>query len=192
MNAEKTLTSSIILLVLVTGGILLIPLIAMQFTSEVNWTLSDFMFAGILIFGTGLAYKLITRKSEVSVYRMAVGIACATGFLLVWANGAVGIIGSEANAINLWFYLVLIVGLIGAFISSFQPRGMALTLFATALGQALVAAIALIGGYYQYPPSSVFEILGVNGFFIMLWIGSALMFRYIAENNGETDLKASV
>lgn len=192
MNTEKSLTQSIIRLALITAGILLLPLIAMQFTEEVVWTLSDFIFAGILIFGTGLAYKLITRNTGELVYRIAVGLACATGFLLMWANGAVGIIGSEANPINLWFYPVLAVGLIGAFICRFQPKGMVLTLFVTAAAQALVAGIALIGGYYQAPPSSVVEILGVNGFFIVLWSSSALMFRYVAENSREPELTTSI
>ena len=192
MKTENQLTKSIIWLAVITGGLLLIPLIAMQFTDEVVWTLSDFMFAGILIFGTGLAYKLITRKSETQMYRMAVGLACATGFLLVWANGAVGIIGSEANPINLWFYGVPVVGLIGAFLSRFQSKEMAITLFVTAFAQAAVALTALIGGYYQSPPSSIMEIIGVNGFFIILWVASASMFRYAAEQNSEAGLDVFV
>lgn len=191
MKTEKNLSQSVLFLSLITAGILLIPLIAMQFTEEVVWTLGDFVFAGILFFGTGLTYKLVTRKSEKPVYKIAFAMACATGFLLVWANGAVGIIGAESNPINLWFYGVLAIGLIGAFLSRFQPKGMTLTLFVTAAGQALVAAIAIGGGYYQAPTSPVVEILGINGFFILLWISSAMMFRHVAEGNGEPDLKAA-
>ena len=60
---------NIIRLALVTASILMIPLVAMQFSSEVNWTLFDFVFAGGLIFGTGLAYQLITRKKAAIQYR---------------------------------------------------------------------------------------------------------------------------
>jgi protein-S-isoprenylcysteine O-methyltransferase Ste14 len=42
--------------------LLLIPFLAMQFTSEVNWTLSDFLVAGVLLFGTGLLIELAFRK----------------------------------------------------------------------------------------------------------------------------------
>ena len=42
--------------------LLLIPLVAMQFTSEVNWTLSDFVVGGMLLFGTGIICELVIRK----------------------------------------------------------------------------------------------------------------------------------
>lgn len=185
MNSDKQLTQSILWLSLITGTILLIPLIAMQFTHEVIWTLSDFLFAGTLIFGSGLTYKLVTRESEKLVYHAAVGAALATGFILVWANGAVGIIGTEANPINLAYYGVLFIGLVGTSISRLQPKGMSVTMIITALAQAMVTIIALLGGYYQSPPSSVIEILGVNGFFILLWIGSAIIFRFAADKRNE-------
>lgn len=185
MNSDKQLTQSILWLSLITGTILLIPLIAMQFTHEVVWTLSDFLFAGTLIFGSGLTYKLVTRESEKLIYRAAVGAALATGFILVWANGAVGIIGTEANPINLAYYGVLFIGLVGTSISRLQPKGMSVTMIITALAQAMVTIIALLGGYYQSPPSSVIEILGVNGFFILLWIGSAIIFRFAADKRNE-------
>jgi len=191
MNTKKQLTPYITRLALVTGAILLIPLIAMQFTGEVTWTLSDFIFAGTLIFGTGLVYKLVTTKSGNHVYKLAVASALATGFLLIWANGAVGIIGSERDPINLLFYGVIFIGIIGAFIFRFRPKGMAFTLATMALGQATVAAIALIGGFYQSPPSSVIQILGVNGFFIVLWCTAALLFRYASETGGDPDLKSA-
>lgn len=190
MNSEKQLTQSIIWLALVTGGVLLIPLIAMQFTNEVVWTLSDFIFAGTLIFGTGLTYKIVTRSTETFIYRLAIGSALGTGFLLIWANGAVGIIGTEANPINLLYYGVLFIGLVGTILSRLQLRGMVLAMVATALAQVLVTAIALIGGFYQSPPSSVLEILSVNGFFIALWIGSAIMFKYAADRIDEHDEKS--
>jgi hypothetical protein len=50
---------------------------------------------------------------------------------------------------------------------------MARALFATALAQAIVAVIALIAEKYL----AGFEILILNGFFVALWVGSALLFR---------------
>lgn len=178
MNADSNLTRSLAYLALATGLLLLIPFTAMQFTEEVAWTLSDFIFAGTLIFGTGLVYSLITRNTGELVYRVAVGFALFTGLFLIWVNGAVGIIGSENNEINQLYFGVIAVGIIGAHIARFRAKGMALTLSAMAIAQALIAAIALIGGFYQSPPSSVIEILGVNGFFITLFVIAALLFRY--------------
>ncbi len=181
MSTEKPLLKSIAGLAIATGLLLLIPLIAMQFTDEVVWTWSNFIFAGILIFGTGLSYKLITRKSGETAYRVAIGFALTTGFFLLWVNLAVGIIGSEDNPVNLLYFGVLAVGIIGACIARFRPHGMALTMFAMALAQASVAAITLAGGFYQSPPSTVFHIVALNGFFIMLFVISGLLFRYVAQ-----------
>ena len=56
----KNISIKIILTAVVI--ILLIPLIAMQFTDEVNWNLPDFIVAGVLLLGTGLACELVLRK----------------------------------------------------------------------------------------------------------------------------------
>lgn len=75
---------------LVTALILLIPLVAMQFSSEVNWTLSDFIIMGTLIFITGLAIDFVMRKA--GKYRVPAAIAIIVLFLLLWAEMAVGLV----------------------------------------------------------------------------------------------------
>ena len=74
--------------------ILLIPLIAMQFSDEVNWTLSDFVVAGVLLLGTGLMCDLVIRKVQNINYRIAICVALLMALLLIWAELAVGIFGS--------------------------------------------------------------------------------------------------
>jgi hypothetical protein len=101
-------------------------------------------------------------------YKAAVCLAIATSLILIWMNLAVGIIGNEENPANLMFFGVLAVGMIGAFIAHLQPYGMALTLFAMAIAQMLVAMVALIAGLG-------FTLI-INGLFALLWIGSALLF----------------
>jgi len=75
----------------ITAMLLLIPLIAMQFTKEVNWTLFDFVVAGILLFGTGLLCELAIRKINNPKHRIAACIAILAVLLIVWAELAVGI-----------------------------------------------------------------------------------------------------
>jgi hypothetical protein len=65
-------------------------------------------------------------------------------------------------------------------IRSNLPDGMARALFATALAQALVSVIALLAGLGSTGSPPV-EILAVNGFFVALFVGSALLFRYAAR-----------
>ncbi|MFC5458233.1 hypothetical protein [Massilia niabensis] len=80
--------------VLATAAILLIPFVAMQFTGEVNWTASDFVIMGVLLFGTGLLLQFAANKIRSSKSRLIAIGAIGLAFLFVWAELAVGIIGS--------------------------------------------------------------------------------------------------
>jgi len=175
---------NIIRIALAIALILLVPLLAMQFTDEVVWDLADFAVAGALLFGTGLTYELVARKMGSIAYRVAVGIALAAAFLLVWVNLAVGLIGSEDNPANLMYFGVLSVGIIGTSIARFRPRGMARALFATALAQALVPVIALIirkpGVASMEAFTGMVGVFGVNSVFVLLFLGSAGLFRTAA------------
>jgi hypothetical protein len=84
----------IIGILLVTALILFVPLVAMQFTDEVVWNWFDFAAAGTLLIGTGLMIELVGRKIEYVPYRITVSAALVVGLLLIWAQLAVGLIGS--------------------------------------------------------------------------------------------------
>ena len=169
---------------LAAAFVLVLPLVAMQVTDQVAWTPADFAFAGVLVVGTGLAYELAARRAEATAYRLAAGVALAAGFLLLWVNGAVGIIGAAGDGANLMYAGVLAVGVVGAVVARFRPRGMSRVLFATAVAQAVVALIALIAGMGS-PASGPAEILVLNGFFVALFLGSALLFgRAAREESG--------
>lgn len=92
-TAQATLRAKhVIILAIVTTGLLLVPFIAMQFTSEVAWSPFDFLVMGALIFGTGLLINMVPRKA--GNYRVAARVAAIVGiiflFLWVWAELAVG------------------------------------------------------------------------------------------------------
>jgi hypothetical protein len=112
-----------------------------------------------------------------NAYLFAVGVALAAALILVWSSLGVGIIGADGDPANLMYFGVLAVGIVGAIVARFRPEGMARALFATALAQALVAAIALILGL-GLPWSPPVELLALNGFFVALFVGSALLFRH--------------
>lgn len=179
---HKTAYRSVFGVALATALILLLPLLAMQFGDGVVWDLADFAAAGVLLFGAGLTYELVARRAGNKAYRIAAGVAVAAGLLLVWLVGAVGVIGEDGDRADLMYAGVLGVGMIGAVIARLRPRGMARTLLAMALAQALVAVIALIAGKHQAAISSVSEIVGLNGFFVALFIGSAWLFRAAARS----------
>ena len=71
--------------------LLLIPLIAMQFTKEVNWTLSDFVAAGILLLGTGFLFEVIIRIVKDSLIKIILILTLLILLFLIWIQLAVGI-----------------------------------------------------------------------------------------------------
>ena len=74
--------------------LLLIPLIAMQFTNEVKWGLADFIIMGVLLLGTGLLIELVLRKIKKIEHRIAICGVLLIALLLIWAELAVGIFGT--------------------------------------------------------------------------------------------------
>lgn len=169
---------------LVVALLLLIPLLAMQFSSEVNWDLSDFVIMGTVLLGIGISYELVARRSSRTVYRIAFGTGLVGAFLLFWVNGAVGIIGNEGQDANLLYGAVFIVGFVGAFIARFKPKGLSITLFVATATQMLVPVIALI----IWPPPTtswspgVFGVFLLSAFFALFFLASALLFRQAAAN----------
>ncbi|TDN84749.1 hypothetical protein DET49_11870 [Salegentibacter sp. 24] len=87
-------TKRLFILVLIVGAILLIPFIAMQFTTEVNWTASDFIIMGILLLVTGLGIDLVLRKVSKTQNRLLISGIILAVFFVIWAELAVGIFGS--------------------------------------------------------------------------------------------------
>ncbi len=89
-----TLNNRQVVVLFISGLLLLVPLVAMQLTSEVYWTTMDFVVAGALLLTTGLTMEWIMRKvvkKSVRAVLIAIGIVL---FLLVWAELAVGIFGT--------------------------------------------------------------------------------------------------
>lgn len=91
-NAQAvTSRSPVIRPIIGTVLILLIPLVAMQFSEEVQWELPDFTIIGILLMSAGLAYELISARLRDSGQRLIVGIVILLAVMYVWAELAVGI-----------------------------------------------------------------------------------------------------
>jgi hypothetical protein len=75
---------------LATVAILLIPLVAMQFTHDVRWDATDFLIMGALLFGTGSLFVLAARRVP-RERRLLIGMSFLAAFLYVWAELAVGV-----------------------------------------------------------------------------------------------------
>ena len=84
----------LVIILLISFSLLLIPLIAMQFTDEVNWTITDFIIAGSLLVGTGLVCEIIMRKIKNMNYKWGLIVAVLLIVILIWIELAVGIFGT--------------------------------------------------------------------------------------------------
>lgn len=156
--------------------LLLLPLAAMQFTAEVNWTLGDFLFAAVLFGSVGLAFELIVRRSGSLAYQLGAALAVIAAFLTVWVNGAVGMIGDEDNAYNLLFLGVPLVALMGAVLARLKPVGMAWAMLTAAVLQVALAAV----GFGTDSLGATFSI-GFGGF----WLLAAALFWNAARERAE-------
>lgn len=156
--------------------LLMLPAVAMQFTREVDWTATDFVFAAVLFGSVGLAFELIVRTSRSLAFRFGAGLAVVAAFLTVWVNGAVGMIGSEDNPYNLAFGGVLFVALVGAVLARFEAIGMARAMVVAGIGQAIAGALGLAadvrGGLFSMA-------------FAGLWLLSAALFWNAAREQPE-------
>lgn len=110
-----------------------------------------------------------------------------TAFFLAWINAAAGIIGD--GPVNVMYFGLLAVGVVGAILSRFEPRGMANTLFAAAAVRMCIPVIALLmwrAGWQDrlFDPNSpkppfdpgIAPVFGLNAVFAVLWIVSGLLF----------------
>ncbi|MDP1579145.1 MAG: hypothetical protein Q8M02_02630 [Candidatus Didemnitutus sp.] len=165
------------LLLLAPLPVLLVPLVAMQFTHEVNWTPRDFLAAWILLAGAGLAFRFAIRHALNLSFKIGAALAVVTALALMWANLAVGLIGREGNPANLFYGGVLAIGIVGALLARGRPTGMERTLFAMAFAQILVPVIAVVccATVVHWR-----ELIG-NALFALLFITSALFFRFAAH-----------
>lgn len=156
--------------------VLLIPFTASFLSEEMDWSPFDYILVWIMLFLTGTAYSFITRNSKDAVYRIAVGLAVVSGLMLTWVNLAVGLIGSEDNPINLSYFFILALGILASFMMRFKAVYMTMILVSMAFGMVIVAVVALFLNMQSLPQSSVTQIMGVTGFFMMPLLVAAILF----------------
>lgn len=146
----------------------------MQWSQEMNWSGFDFLVFAIMLGTACAAVELAVRLSGHHRYRLGATLTIAGGFLMVWANLAVGIIGSEDNPQNLLFFVILMVGVIGALFTRFTAQGLARTLRVMAVAQLLVGLGAWVLDWAFLP---VFTL-----FYVTLWLIAAKLFEEAAES----------
>lgn len=150
------------LLWLALAAVLAIPLVA-----GAPWTGSDFVFGAVLLSLLGAGIEVGLNLSSNWSYRLGAIAAALTGFVIVWSNMAVGIIGEPENPLNLLYVGVLAIALGGALVAKFRARGLRNAMGAAALATVVAGLVAMDAEPY---------ILRITGLFLVGWTASALLF----------------
>jgi hypothetical protein len=127
-------------------ALLIAPLIAMQFTREVQWDETDFLFAAIIFATVGGLAELTVHLTADWLSRLGASFAILAGFMVIWSNLAVGMIGNEENPVNLWFGAVLLSAVFGACLSRLHRAMMPTAMLAAGITQAAIGLFAGILG----------------------------------------------
>ena len=152
-------------------ALLALPAVAMQFTRDVDWTGSDFIFAAILLGLLGGGIELAFRVGRSGKQAAAIALFTLLSFLTLWSNMAVGIIGNEGQAVNAGFTLAIVASVAVALITWFRAAAMRLLCVILAILQpvlGLVAALTMPGHGIEW---------GVLGVFAAIWATTAFIFN---------------
>jgi peptidoglycan/LPS O-acetylase OafA/YrhL len=166
-------------------ALLLLPFVVMQFSQQMNWGAEDFIFVGVVIGTVGLLFELAVRVSSNWSYRAAFGLALLGIVLVVWANVAVGIVGSDDNPNNALFFWALLLGVAGAAVARLRAHGMAWAMAATALALWIAFAVAVAGPTDEPHVPHSLEFIGISTFALII-LASAALFRRVAQSSSSS------
>ena len=156
--------------------ILLLLAVAMQFHAEgVHWTTSDFIVMGAILLVACGSFEALARSAPDFAYLAAAAAGIGTGFLMVWANLAVGIVGDGLNGANTLFFGVVLVAIVATLFARFRARAMVRAMLASAIALALVIGISVAAF-----GASALE-AGLSLVFVAGWLVSAGLFQLSAK-----------
>jgi len=154
-------------------AVLLLPALAMQLTSEVDWTASDFVFAAILLGFVGGVVELAARFAQPGTARAGYILAGLVAFFTFWSNAAVGIIGDDDD-VNILFFLIVVGAIAASALYRFRPGAMRWIAVLLAAGQYAIGVAAL----FMMPGHAVEW--GVLTMFALLWSACGWLFHLAA------------
>ena len=156
--------------------LLLVPFVAMQLTSEVNWGLGDFIFAALMLSALCGVVQLAVRRSSKATFRWAMALAALGGFAVIWVNLAVGIVASEDNDYNSVFFLIILATIAASMVVRVKAEAMAKILPVTAGALLVALGVGQVLGSDELHDTRIAEWVGVT-VFAGLFALSAILFR---------------
>ncbi|NTZ41992.1 hypothetical protein G7A66_02560 [Altererythrobacter sp. SALINAS58] len=155
---------------------MLLP-IAVQLThGHFGWSFGDFVGITIILLSGSAIFDVAARRSPNFAYLAGAGAALAAAFGLVVVNGAVGLVGSEDEAHNAYFFTAILVAIFGSIMAWGQATHMAKAMLAAASVHMAVSMALLIEANGTSDGNPQMEVIGLS-VFAMLWLASAWLFR---------------
>jgi hypothetical protein len=172
-----------LLLWAIPTALLVMPAVMMAIQADGwQWTPFDFVFAAVLLYGATGTAELAIRKGGSMAYRFGAGLAVLVSFLLIWVNGAVGVIGNEDNPANLMFIAIIAVAAAGSVIARFQALGTARAMLAACVLTSSIAVAAPVFGWGADEPQGTAGLVMLIGGFAAMWGTSAALFAKAARH----------
>lgn len=160
---------------LTAAALMLMP-IAVQLThGPFGWSIGDFAFIAIILLSGSAIFDLTARRAPSFSYLAAAGAALAASFGLIVVNGAVGLVGSEDEVHNLFFFGVLAVAILGSILARGRPVAMAKAMLAAAGAHIAVSTALLIAADKVRNEGQQIEVIGLS-VFALLWLASSWLF----------------
>lgn len=126
-------------------------------------------------------------RSKGPFYALGFGLIVVASLLLLWAMGAVGVLAVEGDPADRMHLAVFAIGVIGALLARFRARGMSRVARAMAFAISVIALIALAMGMHRSPIGSIYEVIGVNGVFVLMYVISSWLFAQAERLEGLAD-----
>ena len=168
---------------------MLAMLINNQLTDEEGWSVGDFIFGSVVFYGALAGFELVAKRSGSPLYRTGANAGIVSMVLLLWGNAAHGVTISSADV---GYLGALAIGIVGLIVAQVRPAGraravvMVRTMIAAAVTTGLVSVAALIAGSVG-AHRTTFEVVGITAFYVVLFAGSAWIFREAARGATEQD-----
>ncbi len=153
-----------------------LALLAIPYFANAPWSMGDYALAGALLWGVSSVAALLWRLPLSWRERGGLALGMATLVLLLVSNAAVGIIGAEDHPANRLYLAIPVVALAGALLSRGRLPGLANTLLAMALLQAVIAPVAFLA-QVGTPWPKVPQVALINLFFVLLFLSSGQLLR---------------
>lgn len=168
-----------LLIALVPLALLLLPLTGQLTVEGWHWKWNDFVMAwAVFTFATWFFRFLVTRPWTNLPYKVGVGLAIMTGFLITWCDLAVQIIG-EDNPGNVLYLLTVLGGFIGVCLARCRPAGLAIVAFAMAAALLLIPVVAVLNWPADFSPGYP-KVQLLSTVLAALFAASGLLFRRAA------------